>query len=101
MGFALKKSHQLLNRRHTILVTDHKPMLAMFGLSKETPFLAANCLARWALMLSQYDYSVEFRKTHEHGNADALSHLTSGSDQQFDEEEMGKDVDNVCTVLYD
>ena len=38
-------------------------LLALFGPSKETPLLAANRLARWTLMLSQYDYSVEFRKT--------------------------------------
>ena len=49
-------------------------------------------------MLSQYDYSVEFRKTWEHGNADVLSRLPAGSDHGFDGEEMGDDVDNVCTV---
>ena len=51
-----------------------------------------------ALMLSQYDYSVEFRKTWEHGNADALSRLPAGSDHKVDGEEMGEDVENVCTV---
>ena len=80
------------------MVTDHIPLLALFRPSKETPLLAANHLARWALMLSQYDYSVEFRKTREHGNADALSRLPAGSDHGFDGEEMGDDVDNVCTV---
>ena len=96
--FALKKFYQFLYGRHFILVTDHKPMLALFGPSKETPLLTANRLAKWALMLSQYDYSVEFCKTCEHGNADALSRLPVGSDHKFDEEEMGEDVDNVCTV---
>ena len=41
-------------------------------------------------MLSQYEYSVEFRKTCEHGNADALSFLPAGSDHKFDGEEMGE-----------
>ena len=50
------------------------------------------------MMLSLYDYSVEFCKTRKHGNADALSHLPAGSDNGFDGEEMGNDVDNVCTV---
>ena len=49
-------------------------------------------------MLSQYDYSAEFRKTQQHGNADALSRLLTGSDLQFDREEMGEDVDNVHTI---
>ena len=49
-------------------------------------------------MLIQYEYSVKFRKTHEHGNVDALSHLPVGGDHQFHVEEMGEDVDNICTV---
>ena len=84
MVFALKKFHQFFYGRHFILLTDHKPLLALFGASKETPLLAANRLARWALMLSQYDYSVEFRKSREHGNADALSRLPASSDLQFE-----------------
>ena len=49
-------------------------------------------------MLSQYEYSAEFKKTFKHGNAEALSHLPAGSDHKFDGEEMREDVDNVCTV---
>ena len=41
---------------------------------------------------------MEFRKTHEHGNADALSHFPVGNDHKFHGEETGEDVDNVCTV---
>ena len=41
---------------------------------------------------------MEFRKTHEHGDADALSRLLVGSDHRFDGEEMGEDVDNVYIV---
>ena len=52
---ALNKFHQFLYGRKFILVTDHKPLLALFRPSKA---LAANRLARWALMLSQYDYSI-------------------------------------------
>ena len=89
----LNKFHQFLYGRKFILVTDHKPLLALFGLSKATPALAANRLARWALMLSQYDYSIEYRKTSEHGNADALSRLPVGSDNNFDSEKEDADVD--------
>ena len=96
--FALKNFHQFLYGRCFILVVDHKPLLALFGPSKEASLLAANCLARWVLMLSQCDYSVEFWKTQQHGNADALSCLPAGSDLQFDGEEMGENVDNACTI---
>ena len=56
--FNLKKFYQFFYLRHFILVMDHKLLLALFGLSKETPL--ANHLARWVLMLSEYYYSVEF-----------------------------------------
>ena len=67
-----------------ILVTDHKPLLALFRPQKGTLTLAANRLACWSFTLSQYDYSIEYRKTLEHGNADALSRLPVGRDIQFE-----------------
>ena len=85
--FGLKKFHQFLYGRKFILVTDHKPLLALFNPLSGTPAMAANRLARWALMLSQYDYSIEYRKSKEHGNADALSRLPAGEDPLFDQEE--------------
>ena len=98
--FAQRKFHQFLYGRKFILVTDHKPLLALFGPTKATPILAANRLARWALLLSQYDYKIEYRKTSEHGNADALSHLPIVSDEEFDGEESGADTDTICTVNH-
>ena len=50
--FALNKFHQFLYGRTFILVTDHKPLIAVIGPTKATQALAANRLARWALMLS-------------------------------------------------
>ena len=85
--FGLKKFHQFLYGRKFILVTDHKPLLSLFNPSSGTPAMAANRLARWALMLSQYDYSIEYRKSTDHGNADALSRLPAGEDPLFDQEE--------------
>ena len=73
------------------MITDHKPLLALFGQNKATPALAANRLARWALLLSQYDYSIEYRKTMHHGNADALSRLPVGPNADFDREEDDDD----------
>ena len=49
-------------------------------------------------MLSQYHYSIEYRPTNHHGNADALSRLPVGPDKHFDEEEEDSDVDMVCMV---
>lgn len=72
-SFGLKKFHHFLYGRHFILVIDHKPLVEIFGPTSGKPAIAANRLARWALMLSQYDYEVEHRATKDHGNVDILS----------------------------
>ena len=77
---------------------DHKPLIALFGPHRAAPVLAANRLARWALMLNQYQYSIEYWKTSEHGNADALSRLPAEADTSFDGEEDEADVDVVCAI---
>ena len=96
--FGLKKFYQYLHGRPFILVTDHKPLTALFGPKKGTPLLAANRLARWALWLNQFDYTIEYRKTADHSNADALSRLPSGDDISFNREESGEDMDIVCAI---
>ena len=70
----------------------------MFGPHKGIPSLAVNRLAWWALLLSQFEYDIEYRKTKDHVNADALSQLPSGGDVKFDKEESEQDVDIVCTI---
>ena len=58
--------------------------------------MAANRLARWALMLSQFNYKIECRKTKDHANADAPSHLSLQEDSKFDAEESEDDTLMVC-----
>jgi hypothetical protein len=96
--FALTKFHHFIYGRNFILVTDHKPLLALFGPNKAIPAMAANRLARWALMLNQYEYTVEYRKSSQHGNADALSRNPVGADDNFDNTESSADGDTVCLV---
>ena len=77
---------------------DHKPLVTLLGPTKETPTLAASRLPRWALTLSQYKYQIEYRKTADHANSDALSRLPAGLDEKFDREERGADVSTVCAL---
>ena len=80
------------------MVTDHKPLVTLFAPDKGTPAMAANRLARWALLVHQYDYTVEYRRSKDHGNADALSRLPFSNNTSFDGEEMEDDVDSVCLI---
>ena len=51
--YALRKFHQFLYGRKFIVVTDHKPLVTLFAPDKGTPAMAANRLARWALLVHQ------------------------------------------------
>ena len=67
--FGIKKIHRFLYGRRFTLLTDHKP------LTTGIPPLAAARLQHWALLLSAYQYDIQYRQSECHGNADALSRL--------------------------
>ena len=71
--FGVCKFHQYLYGRKFTLITDHKPLTAIFSSKKGIPILAATQLQRWALLLSGYDYNICFRATETHSNADSSS----------------------------
>uniref|UniRef100_A0A5S6Q662 RNA-directed DNA polymerase n=1 Tax=Trichuris muris TaxID=70415 RepID=A0A5S6Q662_TRIMR len=73
--FAVKKFHRFVLGRRFTLLTDHQPLLAIFGTKKGIPLYTANRLQRWATTLLGYDFALEYRSTTSFGNADALSRL--------------------------
>jgi transposase InsO family protein len=75
--FAVKKFHKYIYGRHFTLLTDHRPLLSIFGSKKGIPVHSANRLQRWAAALLAYDFKIEYRKSTEFGQADALSRLIS------------------------
>ena len=73
--FAIKKFHRFLYGHKFLLITDHKPLVAILGPKKGIPSLAAARLQRWAVLLSAYNYDIKYKSTEKHGNADGLSRL--------------------------
>ena len=67
--FGIKKFHQYLYGRKFLLVTDHKPLVTLLGPKSGIPTLAAARLQRWAILLSAYQYEIEYRSMLKHANA--------------------------------
>ena len=61
--------------RHFDLVTDHKPLLGLLKEDLATHLQASARIKRWSLFLSNFEYTLAFRNTAAHANADALSRL--------------------------
>ena len=73
--FGIKKFHDYLFGRPFNLITDHKPLLGLLKENTPRSPQASARIKRWALFLSSYEYTLSFRKTDDHANADALSRL--------------------------
>ncbi|XP_005877553.1 PREDICTED: uncharacterized protein K02A2.6-like, partial [Myotis brandtii] len=86
--FALKKFHKMLQGRRFTLLTDHKPLLSIFGTKKGIPIHTANRLQRWATMLLGYDFELKFVNTTNFGHADALSRLIADHMNKLPNEEL-------------
>lgn len=77
--FATKKFYQYLIGRHFTLITDHKPLLAIFGEKKGIPQMSANRLQRWAFQLSAFNFTIKHVKSSDN-MADVFSRLPVGSE---------------------
>ena len=73
--FGIKRFHNYLSGRHFKLVTDHKPLLGLLKEDRAISPQASSRIKRRSLFLSSYEYTLVFRNTTVHANADALSQL--------------------------
>ena len=58
MVFGVKHFHQYLFGREFELVTDHKPLIYIFGEKKSIPQISASRVHRWAIILSSYKFKI-------------------------------------------
>ena len=63
--FAAKKFHKMLFGRRFTLLTDHNPLLSIFGLKKGIPIYSTSRLKRWAIILLGYEFDIQYCKTTE------------------------------------
>ncbi|XP_062714269.1 uncharacterized protein K02A2.6-like [Aedes albopictus] len=77
--YGVTKFHKMLLGRRFTLQTDHKPLLSIFGSKKGIPVHTANRLQRWALIMLNYDFDIQYVSTNEFGCADMLSRLIDRS----------------------
>ena len=74
--WGVKWFHRYLYGRQFTLVTDHKPLTAIFQLKKGVPAMTAATLQHYALFLPGFDYDIEYNSSTKHCNADGLSRLS-------------------------
>eukprot|EP00117_Sycon_ciliatum_P048584 scpid24912/ scgid3571/ Uncharacterized protein K02A2.6 len=73
--FAVRRLHQYLYGRRFILRTDHKPLVKIFGPHESLSKTSASRLQRWAVILAEYDYTIEHLAGKDNVIADCLSRL--------------------------
>lgn len=73
--FGIKKFYQYLHGRHFILITDHRPLSQIFAPQKSLPVFSVKRMQHYALFLQEFNYSIKYRKSELHANADCLSRL--------------------------
>ena len=68
------------------MITDHQPLVSIFNPRKGISTTSAARLQRHALFLTGYTYDIEYKNTHKHSNADALSRFRHESVKSDTEE---------------
>ena len=73
--FGVSRFHTYLFGHKFTLVTDNKAIVSLFDPSRNVSPQASGRIQRWSLKLAMYQYTLKFRPTAQHANADALSRL--------------------------
>ena len=100
--FAIKKFHEYVYAREFILETDHCPLLTIFDSKKEILTHTANRSQRWATMLLDNSFKMEFLSPKEIAHTDGLSRLIPKNTEPLEETVIAslKSEMNVKYVLF-
>ncbi len=98
---SMKKFYKYLCARRFLLVTDHRPLVSIFGPKTQLPPFVATRLHHWCVFLSQFQYEVIYRKSELHGNADCLSRLVAPSSNKPAEEPMDATINFIASQQLD
>jgi len=66
----VRKFHKYLFGHHFTLVTDHEPLISIFNPEKGVLARTVARLQCYALFPAEFKYSIEYKNTTQHGNAD-------------------------------
>lgn len=77
--WGIKRFNVYLYGRNFTLVTDHQPLVSIFSPQKGISTTSSSRLQRYAIFLSGYDYTIKYRNTKLHGDADGLSRMPQKS----------------------
>lgn len=91
--FGVLKFHQYLYYKKFTLITDHRPLISIFGSNKGIPQFTANRLRRWAVILSNYQYDIQYVQSGKNC-ADSLSRLPCNVDVCCQSEDIEMDYCN-------
>ena len=76
--FGLKKFHKYLQGNKFCIVTDHKPLVSLFGDKPASPMASAR-VARWHMILSAYEYTIVHKAGKLHAKCRCIIAIATGS----------------------
>lgn len=66
--WGVEKFFCYLHGRKFTLITDHRPLIHIFGNNQKLPVLSATRLSRYSLYLQMIDFDIRYRRSEQHGN---------------------------------